>query len=200
MHSEPLGRIGEELSIRQVTTTTDSAATGFVETYRVAFADAPYFETYEPEWVLKHVWEPHLPHCILVAEVERAPWGVAGLACCHALLADTEPEVRDYLVAQRLPFDPEHTVFMSELAVRREFRRQGLGAKLIQARLRWAEDTGFRFFALRTAATGSNSRRLYERIGAHTAPFVQDVSAAAVASSSTQRIFLWGETSWHRRV
>ncbi len=200
MRSEPLGRIDEGMSIRRVTIATDPAATGFVETYQAAFAEAPYFETYEPEWVLKHVWEPHLPHCVLVAEAEWAPRGVAGLACCHPLLADTEPEVRDYLMAQHLPFDPERAVFMSELAVRREFRRRGLGAKLIQARLRWAEDAGFQFLVLRTAATGSNSRRLYERIGAQVASFVQDVSTAAIASSSTQRIFLWGETSWHRRL
>jgi ribosomal protein S18 acetylase RimI-like enzyme len=90
-------------------------------------------------------------------------------------------------------FDPREGIYMSELAVLMEERQKGLGEALIQARFRWAKERGFRFYLLRTAASGSNSQRLYERLGAKRTTFTQDVSLDGIVTSSTQRIFLWGE-------
>ena len=45
---------------------------------------------------------------------------------------------------------------------------------------------------MRTAVEGSNSQRMYERIGSHLAPFVQDVSDGGVLSASKSRIYMYG--------
>jgi GNAT superfamily N-acetyltransferase len=180
------------LSIRRITDPDDRALNGFLATYRDVFAEAPYHETYKLEWIVEHVWRPHLPHCIMVAE-HASDHHVVGLACCHAVDADTEPAIKEYLLAQELPFNPQHTVFMSELAVRSEVRRAGLGTTLVYERLAWARGAGFTNYVMRTAADGSNSQVLYRKIGAREAPFVQDVGAGEVASASPQRIYMWGE-------
>lgn len=181
-----------DLRIRSIEDADDPAFHGFTSTYIDVFAGPPYFETYDPESVRGHVWVPHLPHCILVAE-RKSDNVVVGLACCHGVVADTEPKIRDYLLGQQLPFDPRRTIFMSELAVRDEMRRRGLGRALILERFRWGLERGFENFCMRTAADGSNSRRMYERIDARQLPFVQNVGGEGVETSATQRVYFWGQ-------
>ncbi len=181
-----------DIHIRRILKPDDPALDGFVATYIDVFAEPPYEEHYEPDWVVEHVWVPHQPHCILVAE-QGPEQCVIGLACCHVADADTEPAIRDYLRSQALPFDLARTAFMSELAVRKSDRGKGVGTALILERLRWAHEGGYTHYAMRTAADGSKSERMYHRLGSRKAPFVEDVSEGAVESASKQRIYLWGE-------
>ncbi len=178
-----------DITFRRIEREDDAAFTGFAAVYKGAFGGPPYFETYTDEQIREDVWNPHIPECVIVAEKSE----VVGLACCHAILAPTEPGIRSFLLMQELPFDPREGIYMSELAVRTEERQQGLGKSLIHARFRWAKGQGFRFYLLRTAASGSNSQRLYERLGARRAAFMQNVAHDGIATASTERIFLWGE-------
>lgn len=185
--------IHDPFTIHRITDINDTRRDGFVATYRDVFAGAPYFETYSEQDVHDHVWVPHIGQCILVAT--DSPDLIVGLACCHGVVADTEPVIRDYLLSQsEVPglFDSQLTIFMSELAVREEYRRRGLGARLILERFRWGLEHGFRSYCMRTADQKSNSRSLYERIGAKLAPFVQDVSSGGVESASKARIYMYG--------
>lgn len=179
----------DEIAFRRIKQINDPAFAGFAAVYKEAFGGAPYFEEYTDEGIRHDVWTPHIPECVIVAETSQ----VIGLACCHAILAPTEPGIRAFLLTQELPFDPHEGVYMSELAVLTEERQKGLGEALIRARFRWAKERDFRFYLLRTAASGSNSQRLYERIGAKRTAFTQDVSLDGIATASSQRIFLWGE-------
>ncbi len=178
-----------EIVFRRIEQVSDPAFAGFAAVYREAFGGPPYFEEYTDDGIRQDVWTPHIPECVIVAEAPQ----VIGLACCHAILAPTEPSIRAFLLTQELPFDPREGIYMSELAVLTEERQKGLGEALIRARFRWAKERGFRFYLLRTAASGSNSQRLYERLGAKRTAFTQDVSLDGVVTASTQRIFLWGE-------
>lgn len=178
-----------DIAFRRVERAHDPTFSSFAAVYKEAFGGPPYFETYTDEQIREDVWDPHIPECVIVAE--RAE--VVGLACCHAILAPTEPSIRSFLLTQELPFDPREGIYMSELAVRTEERQRGLGEALIHARFRWAKSHGFRFYLLRTAASGSNSKRLYERLGARRAAFTQNVAQDGIATASTERIFLWGE-------
>lgn len=178
-----------EIAFRHIKRADDSAFAGFAAVYKEAFGGPPYFETYTDKQVWEDVWEPHVSECVIVAETSQ----VVGLACCHAILAPTEPSIRSFLLTQMLPFDLREGIYMSELAVRMEERQQGLGEALIHARFRWAKMQGFRFYLLRTAANGSNSQRLYERLGARRTSFTQNVAQGGIATASTERIFLWGE-------
>jgi ribosomal protein S18 acetylase RimI-like enzyme len=181
--------VKNKIAFRRIEQVNDPAFAGFATVYREAFGGAPYFEEYTDDGIRQDVWTPHIPECVIVAETSQ----VVGLACCHAVLAPTEPSIRAFLLTQELPFDPREGIYMSELAVLMEERQKGLGEALIQARFRWAKERGFRFYLLRTAASGSNSQRLYERLGAKRTTFTQDVSLDGIVTSSTQRIFLWGE-------
>lgn len=178
-----------DITFRRVEQADDSAFSGFAAVYKEAFGGPPYFETYTDEQIREDVWIPHIPECLIVAERTE----VIGLACCHAIVAPTEPSIHAFLLTQNLPFDPREGIYMSELAVRTEERQQGLGEALIHARFRWARKRGFRFYLLRTAASGSNSQRLYERLGARPTSFTQNVAQGGIATASTERIFLWGE-------
>lgn len=178
-----------DIGFRQIQNLEDAAFPGFAAVYREAFGGPPYFETYTDEDIWRNVWEPHLPECVIVAEGPE----VVGLACCHAILAPTEPSIRDFLLTQDLSFDPQDGIYMSELAVLTDERRKGLGTALVRARFEWAKQKGFRFYLLRTAASGSNSQRMYERIGARRAPFTQSMASSDTVTASTERIFLWGE-------
>lgn len=179
----------DRVVLRRIERADDLAFNGFATVYREAFGGPPYFETYTDEGIRKDVWEPHLSECVIVAEAPK----VIGLACCHAILAPTEPSIRDFLLTQALPFDPREGIYMSELAVLSEERRNGVGQALIQARFAWAKEQGFRFYLLRTAASGSNSERMYRRMGAKQTNFTQNMGRGGIATASTERIFLWGE-------
>ena len=178
-----------DIVFRHIEQADDSAFSGFAAVYKEAFGGPPYFEMYTDEQIREDVWIPHIPECVIVAERTE----VIGLACCHAIVAPTEPNIRAFLLTQNLPFDPREGIYMSELAVRTEERQQGLGEALIHARFRWAKERGSRFYLLRTAASGSNSKRLYERLGARRAAFTQNVAHDGIATASTERMFLWGE-------
>ncbi len=189
-------------SIRCITNQDDPLFEGFASTYKDVFAGRPYFEEYTIEQIREDVWLPHVGDCIIVATVEgdseSLSGGVVGLACCHGVQKPTEPKIRDFLLSQpelSELFDPERTIFMSELAVRFEYRKNGLGHLLILERLRWGHENGFTHYAMRTAAAESNSRRMYERIGSKLAPFVQDVSEDGVVSASKSRIYMYGSIS-----
>lgn len=199
------------VTVRRVNNVDDPLLAGFVSTYKDVFAGSPYFEEYADEQIRDDVWIPHIGECIIVATTDDGsvarPESVVGLACCHAVLAPTEPKIRDFLLSrQELPelFDPARAIFMSELAVRDDFRRRGLGQTLVLERFRWGLKAGFTHYAMRTAADGSNSRRMYERIGSVLAPFVQDVSEGGVISASKSRIYMYGSIAnalaWHRNI
>ena len=167
---------------------------GFLDTYKKAFAGPPYFERYDDEWIIENVWNNHIDHgCVIVAFYKGK---IVGLGCCIELNAipDDDPnvEVRDFL-REKSEFDINSTCYMSELAVLPEFRSNGLGTSLICRRFQWSKENGMKSYVMRTAVLNSNSEQIYLDLGARTADFIQDVSEHAdeVHSSSTQRKFLY---------
>ena len=179
-------------AIHRVIDASDPQREGFVDAYKEIFAGPPYFEAYTDGDVISGVWNPHIGQCILVAVDTSGR--VIGFGCCHSVMSPAEPKIRDFILSRPgigSLFDPERTIFMSEIAVREECRRRGLGKRLIFERFRWGLEHGFSSYCMRTAEHGSNSRRLYERMGAKRAPFVQDVSAD-IDSASKSRIYLYG--------
>jgi GNAT superfamily N-acetyltransferase len=171
----------------------DTHAQGFADVYMSAFAEAPYFETYEASWVIENVWTPHKQHCIFVTTDDGI---VSGLGCAHPI-EDTLSPVGEFLLqisksGQELPFPMSSTLYMSELAVLAQYRKQGLGRELIKARLAWGREAGFTHYCMRTAENGSNSRTLYESLGAKRANFVQSVADENIETQSSHRILLFG--------
>jgi len=189
-------RIGlvPECRLRTITTIDDPAREMFAEVYARAFSEAPYCEAYTSEWIVEHVWEPHLPHCIVVAEDNNK---VIALGCAHPLLESRiSPSAVDYILGLKdLQFDPRKTIYMSELAVDKDFRGMGLGTKMVSSRINWALENGYEHYTLRTAAEGSHSLNLYKRIGAQELPgshSVHSVEGGDLETGSKSRLYLWG--------
>ena len=183
-----------EINFRLVTMEGDPAKSGFIETYKKAFGEYPYYEEYTTKWVEDNVWKPHQGHCIIVAEHEGR---TIGLGCVHGIVGNSlSQSSRDYLLSfENLPFDPEKSVYMSELAVDSSFRGLGLGTKLVLACYDWAIRNGFETYCLRTASQGSNSLRLYQRLGGLELQGKHEVSSVeggSLPTASKSRVYLWG--------
>lgn len=183
-----------EFSLRRITSPDDPAGQGFIEVYRAAFSEPPYLEDFPAEWIRREVWEPNIRNLLLVAECGGR---VIGLGCAQAPGARGLNSSAIGFLRQipDLPFDPEKTIYISELAVAAEARNGGIGSALTRATLEWGRAGGFENFVLRTAAQGSNSIRLYRRFGAQELRSIQQVDKAEggeIATAAKERLYLWG--------
>lgn len=178
------------ITFRQVNDADDPAFAGFCATYQEAFGGAPYFEDFSEEEV-REVWDKHVGYFIMVAEKDGE---VVGLTCCAPAAHPGHDSVEQFLRSQDLPFAIEKAIYMSEVAVHSAHRKQGIGRHLIEARMHWGADNGYTHYVMRTAEEGSNSARIYMRLGAQKADFVQSVDHEGIETSSTTRIYLFGET------
>ncbi len=186
--------MGPNVNYEHITDPEHPHKDGFASVYAAAFGEAPYFEVYTRDEVVENVWLPHIPHCVVTASVSGE---VVGLGCAHPVLlpissigAFLQQEIASGV---HVPFPLPSTLYMSELAVLSTHRGHGIGRALIEARLEWARRNGFSHYCMRTAAIGSNSRHLYESLGAQLAPSVQNVESESVESKSKERIYLYGK-------
>ena len=175
---------------------------GFIHVYQQAFNEPPYEEPYEKtgntvENVTQHVWDPHLRDgCIVLALHDNQ---VVGLGCSVPInLWSHDKGFQEFITqeAAKLPDAIPQICFMSEVCVLREFRRRGIGSRLVLDRVAWAKTKGFSHYMMRTAEEGSNSKGMYLKLGAWQVPnLIQDVSnhADEVGSASKRRIFLAGK-------
>jgi len=165
---------------------------GFIDVYQEAFLEPPWEEHHRAYSVHRKVWLSHLPHCLVIAlnQVD-----VIGLGCAHPVLAEvsTGGMVKEFLEANRetAPFPLKQTIYMSELAVEKNHRKQGVGNSLIDAREDWARANGFTHYAMRTAQVGSKSAQLYLNRGARLAEGLVQIVEDDTASPT--RVYYWGE-------
>jgi ribosomal protein S18 acetylase RimI-like enzyme len=187
----------ESINIIQVKKDDLKKRQNFVDIYKQVFSEAPYFETYNDEWVIKNVWQQHLVNGFIVLALCGKE--IIGLGCCIPLLkiSDDDPnvKVKNFLLGrQDIPISLHLTCYMSEVAVLQKFRHAGLGRRLVQERFALAKEAGLSSYIMRTAASGSLSEKIYLSLGAQEAEVLQDVSdhAEEVNSSSKLRKFLYG--------
>ena len=177
--------------IRWIDDPSDPARPGVVDLYCAAFAEAPYFEDHRPEDVERHTWHRYVQHGLVVAEHEGR---VLGFACALPLAAHPDAAIPAFVSAQS-DFGGQiaSTVYMAELAVSPVARGLGLGARLVDARLAWANHRGLDWFVMRTDPNQSRSARIYQRRGARPLAMLQDLGTAS-DSNSRYRRFWWGLT------
>lgn len=166
---------------------------GFANVYKSAFAEAPYFESYEDSWVYENVWLPHLqtPNAAIFLAMEGDT--VVALACCLPTLA--EKKVASFLQDfQQGEFFVDTSMYMSELATLAPYRKIGIASELVKQRIDWAKSRGFKTVVMRTASEGSNSANLYLRLGGKVlSGAIQNVAENLdeVASSSEKRLYIY---------
>ena len=186
------------MKIERVSADSAVLRTGFVFVYKDAFGGAPYFETYTDEEVVRDIWLPHLQNGIIV--LAREGESVIGFACALPLCS-APADVREFLEEQKrrggFPIDFTTVWYNSELGVYTTLRKRGIGYALMRARLGEIRARGGEKYVARTAAEGSNSLHLYERIESTKLSELQNVAASAQVlvnkSQSAARVYLYGE-------
>lgn len=191
-----------QIRYRQVHDVDDKARSGFIRVFQNAFGDAPYFEQ-TPDSVCNQIWIDNIDHCLWVVECDDCSNHVVGFACGHSLASGLHPDILEFIGSfagtdKELPIDWRNSFYMSDFGVLPSHRRHGIGFNLIQLRREWAHKNGIECYVQRTASDGSHSRRLYtsERVGGHTAAFVQPVEGVdgEIDSASKHRIYHYGDT------
>lgn len=179
---------------------------GFVGAFIHAFSGEPYNESYIDEEVVNSVWHPHLEmgSIILAHDDELDANSVVGFGCAIPL-PKAPQEVQTFLHQRQLDkslpsdFIPAKTWYMSELGVLTSYRERGLAYQLVRHRLISINHAGGTHYVMRTAAEGSMSRHLYERLGAQLVAVEHDISSSDQVkkngSTSTKRVYLYGKTS-----
>jgi GNAT superfamily N-acetyltransferase len=184
-----IGRVGP-------TAIQTSDIKAFIEVYKEAFGGPPYFEHYTDEEVLEEVWEPHITHGRVVLARDTETDEVIGFGCAIPL-AKAPGDIQEFLASCWMQgelseeFVPNRTWYMSEMGVRESYRKQGVAYQLVRDRLLSVSHAGGTHYVMRTAAEGSNSRHLYEKVGSVPLAHEQDVSATeqvtVMGSQSTKR-------------
>jgi ribosomal protein S18 acetylase RimI-like enzyme len=175
---------------------TDSILKGFTACYKDAFGGAPYFETYTDNEVLRSVWLPHIEHGVTVFAFDGE--AIIGFACALPMCYAPE-EIREFLrgkTQEGIPLDLLNAWYISEIGVATTHRGRGLGYALTREQLRRIRSRGGAQYALRTAANGSNSFKMYVNIGSTIIEGIQNVSTSEQVcvngSKSKERVYLYG--------
>ncbi|MCF7820050.1 MAG: GNAT family N-acetyltransferase [Candidatus Pacebacteria bacterium] len=176
----------------------------FVNLYKKVFAEPPYFESYEDCWIFENIWHYHLVKgCIFLAFDKDKLIGFGcgvGMDKVEKFLPQSSAldplfKVKCFLRDEASEYINGNSFFyMSEIGVDSKYRRQGVGGLLITRRWLWAAHNNYKNYLMRTDELNSNSRSLYENLGAEILPIKQDVSdhAAIINSASKTRIYLHG--------
>ncbi|OGL95811.1 hypothetical protein A2348_00270 [Candidatus Uhrbacteria bacterium RIFOXYB12_FULL_58_10] len=132
---------------RQVSGTSDPDRDAFVDAYAgIADVDSLVW-VYRGGDIADTLWEGNATYFIRV--VRAPPNGqMAGLVCCHPLVANVEPRVHAWIRGHDLPFSAEEAAVISCLQVRQGFRGSGIGMSLAYDAIRWARHSGFTRFLL----------------------------------------------------
>jgi len=156
--------------------------TGFIQLYQEVFAQAPYFETYSDKDV-NTIFSEHLLNntCIVVAVWKER---VVGFSCGHPL--EQFPEVAKLFTNNKTPL--EKIFYISELAASLKYRNLGLGLKLTEAVLNRSKTLGFLATSTITAAEGSNSLGIFQRLGMIVQSFVHHLPEEEVSKSRTRLV------------
>lgn len=179
--------------------TSEYLRSGFVAAYKEAFGGPPYFESYSDEEVLQEVWLPHRSDGIIVLALANYS-DVVGFGCSKPVRSSSQ-EIRDFLESSEqqglLPFPSVNAWYMSELGVLDSYRGRKIGYALTAQRLSAISQLGDTHYVMRTAAEGSNSLHLYERIGSAVIPGRQNIADSNQVqvnhSQSLERVYCYGE-------
>lgn len=110
-------------------------------------------------------------HLNAVAALETvcfaSPWTREGLAeelsnpQAHFLVAEADGETAGYIGVQEICGEG----YVTNVAVLPEYRRQGIGERLVREAVRGAETRGCSFLSLEVRVGNETAIRLYERLG-----------------------------------
>lgn len=137
----------------------------------------------------------------MIVTDESAAGKMVGFGCAMPF-GKAPADVRGFLEQlanqNRLPaqFDYQNAWYMSELGVADSYLRRGAAWELVKQRMVLINRTGASQFFMRTAATGSNSKPMYLKMGSHELADLHDTrgpeQSTPSQSPSDHRVYLWG--------
>ena len=139
---------------------------GLIERYQEIFAEPPYFEQFSDNEVRELFTAYTVEGLVFLIQDDPAIVGFG------AVLPFVKSPVA-YL-GERFGIDPEHTWYMTELGIKREYRKRGLACQLVQAILNLL--TSDNTVILRTSERNIAAQSLYSGLGFQTISVTENVS------------------------
>ena len=167
-----------------------------VACYKEVFAGPPYNENYEGQEkdILEPLFKNYAENGILVLVLAGDSIDTASMIGFAASIGAENSEVTAFLKrnGDRLQAPLGQFLYMAELAVLSDYRKQGLGKILVGCRISEALERHpgrFKYVLMRTAEDGSNSANIYRRLGAKQIPDLIE-EKDEFGTQSKRRIFL----------
>lgn len=181
--------------VRGVSALSEYLSAG-VECYKDVFAGPPYFENYtgQEKTFIEPMFSEFASDGILVFATASIEPGKSEMVGFAASIGAERSEVADFLSENTHLLDAPigNFLYMAEVAVRHEYRKQGLGSLFVHSRIEEARTLHvgkFTHVLMRTAAEGSNSAGIYRKMGAKEIPeLIQEKND--FGTKSNKRIFL----------
>ncbi|CAA6802642.1 MAG: Unknown protein [uncultured Sulfurovum sp.] len=143
----------------------------YIKIYQNIFAQSPYFEIFTDEEVEEVYQLTLLNATISLLAIENNQ--IIGFALGIKLSIHHDEKFK--ILANQY-FDLDKVLYNAELGVLPEYRNMGIGNKLIQKRLSFAKDIGYKIVCMRTKKEGSMSISLYQKLGFKILDGVEEVS------------------------
>lgn len=156
---------------------------GLLQLFQDVFTDHPYYEKFEPATV-KRLFISYVKDGILFLAYSQEE--VIGFGAAIPLIKSSIAYLQYELTS-----DPDHSVYMAELGVRKDIRRHGIARQLVQARLNTFPPGTI--VIMRTAQNNHASQSLYKSLGFEFHPFSYKVTQLRQDGneSSDNRIFMF---------
>jgi len=185
LESGPKGRVVIERVLNQAQLDR-TMREGLRELYKEIFSQPPYCEKFTDEDV-ELIFSEYLERGILF--VGRNKESVVGFGA--ALPLNQVPAIED--MAAEFNLNAKNAWYMADLGVAENYRRFGLGKKLVTARLEAIQTKGGKMVLMRTSANNIASQSLYQGLGfLRVDGMIQEVSQRRVTgeTETDKRIFM----------
>lgn len=160
---------------------------GFIRIFKQAFAGAPYFENFqdkEVKTIMADLALSYGSYCAVLLKNNEVIGLVGGLP-----LSD-ENEIADLLHAKNAIEDPQRTFYLAELAVANDFRKKGLGTKLVKSLLKDIQkESDYDNIIVRTQSEGSNAINIFKNNGLKVVPnIIQSVETYVGKNGNRKKV------------
>lgn len=131
----------------------------FIQVYKEVFRGAPFYEDFTENEVREILTKYLLPESYLVIAIKDNKMVGYGASIPATFCPGQVREILSKYVVI------EETIFNADLAVLPDYRRMGIGTRLIELRNEYSNTIGAGYIAMRTNKTGSLSKGIYLRHG-----------------------------------
>lgn len=160
----------------------------FIGLYVEVFSGAPFYECFTREEVAQTFQELMMQGGYLCCVLDRGKLIAFGTGM---------PLVQRDSVLQNICkgyFKPEQAFYNSDVATHSDYRQQGIGSALIEMRIAYALEQGYRYSVFRTNRNGSMSAPIYQKLGFQSmskTTWVSQPRSKPDISEMDERMIMW---------